>query len=160
MPDAISVSQCWALLHRGWFGHLSVSVNALPLVVPVEYCVAGAELALCLGQYALPASALDAVVGFATETLDPATREGWSIQIQGRSHTTERSSAFHVAGMNVVRSRTSHQRPSMANTSTSVQSEPDPRHHPLLDRYRAGHRIACVQRRRDAAVSGTFASGR
>jgi hypothetical protein len=97
MPNAISVSQCWALLHQGWFGHLSVSVNALPLVVPVEYCVTGDELALCLGQYALPASALDAVVGFATETLDPATREGWSIQIQGRSHTTGRSSASTCA---------------------------------------------------------------
>ena len=95
--DAISAARCWALLHQGWFGHLSVSVNALPLIVPVEYCVRGDEIALCLGRCALPSGALDAVVGFATEALDPETREGWSIQVQGRSRASEPGSTSTCA---------------------------------------------------------------
>ena len=67
-------------------GRLALSVRALPLIVPVQYYLDGRRLALCLGHHELPERALDeTVVAFAADSIDPVTRSGWSVQVQGRS---------------------------------------------------------------------------
>ena len=67
-------------------GRLALSVRALPLIVPVQYYLDGRRLAVCLGHHELPERALDdTVIAFAADSIDPVTRSGWSVQVQGRS---------------------------------------------------------------------------
>jgi hypothetical protein len=83
---AIPERECWELLASVSVGRVALSTRALPAIFPVQYYVEGRMLAACLGHRELPSSALDGtVVAFAADAVDPATRSGWSVQVQGRS---------------------------------------------------------------------------
>ncbi len=78
--------RCWELLATVSVGHLALSVRALPVILPVQYYVTGHRLAVCLGHHAIPDRSLNhAVIAFAADAIDPATRSGWSVRIQGTS---------------------------------------------------------------------------
>jgi hypothetical protein len=82
----LSERKCWELLASASVGRLALSVRALPVILPVQYYLDGRRLAVCLGHHALPERALDeTVVAFSADSIDPATRSGWSVQVQGRS---------------------------------------------------------------------------
>ena len=84
--DALSERECWELLATASVGRLALSVRALPLIVHVQYYLDGRRLAVCLGHHELPERALDeTVIAFAADSIDPVTRSGWSVQVQGRS---------------------------------------------------------------------------
>jgi nitroimidazol reductase NimA-like FMN-containing flavoprotein (pyridoxamine 5'-phosphate oxidase superfamily) len=84
--DALSQRQCWELLATVSVGRLALSVRALPVIVPVQYCLDGRRLAVCLGHLELPERSLDeAIIAFTADSIDPVTRSGWSVQVQGRS---------------------------------------------------------------------------
>jgi hypothetical protein len=84
--EALSERECWELLATASVGRLALSVRALPLIVPVQYYLDGRRLAVCLGHHELPERALDeTVVAFAADSIDPVTRSGWSVQVQGKS---------------------------------------------------------------------------
>jgi Pyridoxamine 5'-phosphate oxidase len=83
---ALSERDCWELLATVSVGRLALSVRALPTIVPVQYYLDGRRLAVCLGHHGLPARALDeTIIAFAADSIDPVTRSGWSVQVQGRS---------------------------------------------------------------------------
>ena len=85
-PDLIPVQRCWDLLAMASVGRLALSVQALPVILPVQYCVAGRRLVVCLGHHAIPDRALrGTIVAFSADAIDPGTRSGWSVQVQGRS---------------------------------------------------------------------------
>jgi hypothetical protein len=77
--------ECWELLASASVGRLALSIRALPAILPVQYYLDGRTLAVCLGHRELPERALNAVVAFAADAIDPQTRSGWSVQVQGRS---------------------------------------------------------------------------
>ena len=79
--------QCWELLASASVGRIALSIHALPAILPVQYYLDGRTLAVCLGHRELPERALNAVVAFAADAIDPQTRSGWSVQVQGRSAT-------------------------------------------------------------------------
>ena len=82
----ISAERCWALLRSGWLGRVSLSLNALPTILPVEYCVTGNELCVCLGHYDVPKrSVANAVIGFATDGINETTHQGWTVHVHGIS---------------------------------------------------------------------------
>ena len=84
--DALSERECWELLATASVGRLSLSVRALPMILPVQYCLNGRRLAVCLGHHGLPERALDeTIIAFSADSIDPVTRSGWSVQVQGRS---------------------------------------------------------------------------
>jgi len=84
--DALSERDCWELLATVSVGRLALSVRALPMILPVQYHLDGRRLAVCLGHHGLPERALDGtIVAFAADSIDPVTRSGWSVQVQGRS---------------------------------------------------------------------------
>jgi hypothetical protein len=84
--DDLSEQECWELLATASVGQLALSVRALPVIVPVQYYLDGRRLAVCLGHHGLPERALDeTVIAFAANSIDPATRSGWSVQVRGRS---------------------------------------------------------------------------
>jgi hypothetical protein len=84
--EVISEERCWELLATASVGRLALSVQALPLILPVQYYLDGRKLAVCLGHHEIPERDLDdAIIAFAADAVDPATRSGWSVQVQGRS---------------------------------------------------------------------------
>ena len=84
--DALSERECWQLLAIISVGRLALSVRALPVIVPVQYYLDGRRLAVCLGHHELPERALDeTIIAFAADSIDPVTRSGWLVQVQGRS---------------------------------------------------------------------------
>ncbi len=87
MPEhLIPEHRCWELLATTSVGRLALSVRALPLILPVQYYLDGHRLAICLGHHEIPERSLnDVIIAFAADTIDPATRSGWSVQVQGRS---------------------------------------------------------------------------
>jgi hypothetical protein len=87
MPDElIPENRCWELLTTVSVGRLALSVRALPVILPVQYYLDGRRLAICLGHHEIPERSLnDVIIAFAADAIDPATRSGWSVQVQGRS---------------------------------------------------------------------------
>ncbi len=84
--DALSERECWELLATASVGQLALSVRALPVILPVQYYLDGRRLTVCLGHHGLPERALDeTIIAFAADSIDPVTRSGWSVQVQGRS---------------------------------------------------------------------------
>jgi hypothetical protein len=83
----ITTADCWALLRSRWIGRVSLSLNALPTILPVEYCVSHDELYFCLGHYRVPRQAVaNTVVGFAADVIDETAHQGWTVHVQGRSN--------------------------------------------------------------------------
>jgi hypothetical protein len=85
--DLIPEEECWELLGSASVGRVALSIHALPAILPVQYYLDGRRLAVCLGHRGLPERSLNAVIAFAADAIDPASRSGWSIQVQGRSST-------------------------------------------------------------------------
>lgn len=84
--DELSERECWELLATAAVGRLALSVRALPMIVPVQYCLDGRRLAVCLGHSQLPERSLhETIIAFAADSIDPVTRSGWLVQVQGRS---------------------------------------------------------------------------
>jgi len=84
--ELISEERCWELLATASMGRLALSVQALPMILPVQYYLDGRKLAVCLGHHEIPERDLDdAIIAFAADAVDPVTRSGWSVQVQGRS---------------------------------------------------------------------------
>jgi Pyridoxamine 5'-phosphate oxidase len=84
--DVLPEGECWRLLAMVSVGRLALSVRALPVIVPVQYYLDGRRLAVCLGHHELPERSLDeTVIAFAADSIDPAARSGWWVQVQGRS---------------------------------------------------------------------------
>ena len=84
--DVLSERECWRLLATVSVGRLALSVHALPAIVPVQYYLDGRRLAVCLGHLELPERSLnETIIAFGADSIDPATRSGWSVQVQGRS---------------------------------------------------------------------------
>ena len=84
--DGLSEQECWELLATVSVGRLALSVRALPVILPVQYYLDGRRLAVCVGHHGLPERALDqTIIALAADSIDPVTRSGWSVQVQGRS---------------------------------------------------------------------------
>jgi hypothetical protein len=81
----IPEQECWELLASASVGRVALSIRALPAIVPVQYYLDRRTLAVCLGHRELPDRALNAVVAFAADAIDPQTRSGWSVQVLGRA---------------------------------------------------------------------------
>jgi hypothetical protein len=89
--EQIPSQRCWELLGTVSVGNLALSVRALPVILPVQYCLTGHRLVVCPGHNAIPERSLhDAVIAFTAGAIDPATRSGWSVQLQGRSFIARR----------------------------------------------------------------------
>ena len=84
--ERIPADQCWELLATASVGRLALSVRALPVILPVQYYVDGRRLAVCLGHHEIPKRSLnETIIAFAADAIDPLTRSGWSVQVQGLS---------------------------------------------------------------------------
>jgi hypothetical protein len=89
--DLIPEYRCWQLLATASVGRLALSVRALPVILPVQYCLDGRTLLVCLGHRQIPERSLNqTIIAFAADAIDPAARSGWSVHVQGRSAVPQR----------------------------------------------------------------------
>ena len=84
--EDIPKEKCQALLERGTFGRVALSMEALPAILPVQYYLAGDTIAICLGTFRVPEHAAHgAVIAFSVDDIDPVLRRGWSVQAVGEA---------------------------------------------------------------------------
>jgi len=84
-PD-LTPSECWELLALSHVGRLALSIQALPLILPVRYAVDGTSVIIGLGKHGLPLVSIDDVsVAFAVDAFDVPAGLGWMVQLQGRT---------------------------------------------------------------------------
>ena len=96
--DLIPEPECWELLASASVGRIALSIRALPAIFPVQYHLSGRNLMVCLGHHQLPGRALNAVVAFAADAIDPASRSGWSVQVQGQASVARQPMADDFCG--------------------------------------------------------------
>ena len=97
--ELIPEHRCWELLATVSVGRLALSVRALPVILPVQFYLDGHRLAICLEHHQFPERSLnDVIIAFAADAIDPVTRSGWSVQVQGRSVISRRLGLDTVCG--------------------------------------------------------------
>jgi nitroimidazol reductase NimA-like FMN-containing flavoprotein (pyridoxamine 5'-phosphate oxidase superfamily) len=101
--EVLTEEESLALLARGDFGRVGVTMGALPAIFPVNYCfVDGAVLFRTAPGSKLTAATDRAVVAFEVDEHDPADRTGWSVLAVGRSevvHDLDVTFAALAAGL-------------------------------------------------------------
>ena len=101
--DLIPEHQCWQLLATASVGRLALSVRALPVILPVQYYLDGRSLLVCLGHHQIPERSLNqTIIAFAADAIDPATRSGWSVHVQGRSAIPRRLGVDTACGQSAA----------------------------------------------------------
>jgi uncharacterized protein len=81
--DAMSTSECSERLRAGRLGRVGLSINALPVILPVFYeATEDSVLFFTEAGTKLAAAAVNAVVAFETDGLDDDG--GWSVMVLGR----------------------------------------------------------------------------
>jgi uncharacterized protein len=82
--DVLSSDECRFLLAEGSFGRVGVSVNALPVILPVTYQVHDDTVWFFTeAGTKLHAAVTNAVVAFEVDSLDE--EQGWSVLVIGQS---------------------------------------------------------------------------
>lgn len=75
---------CDGVLRRNARGRIALSVNALPVILPVAYEFLGEEIVMQVDLEDRNSAALDhAVVAFEVDEFDPVTGEGLSVMVRG-----------------------------------------------------------------------------
>jgi nitroimidazol reductase NimA-like FMN-containing flavoprotein (pyridoxamine 5'-phosphate oxidase superfamily) len=82
--EVLSRDECVELLSAATIGRIGVSSGALPLVLPVNFCVDGDRIVLRTGEGTkLDAASRHAVVSFEVDDIDPLCHTGWSVVVTG-----------------------------------------------------------------------------
>jgi len=82
----LTPAQCYDLLAPGGVGRFAFSTKAGPVVLPVNFAMAGRTIVFrTAGDSALSAHAYDEV-GFEVDRLDEALCQGWSVLVTGTAH--------------------------------------------------------------------------
>jgi len=76
--------ECVRLLAMATVGRVAVSMRALPVVVPVNFCLDGDAVVFRTAPGTkLNAACSHAVVGFQADCIDPVYHAGWSVLVRG-----------------------------------------------------------------------------
>jgi hypothetical protein len=80
----VSRDECLGLLRTTRVGRVALSIDALPVVLPVGFALLGENIVLrCLVDSPLSRSGVDVVLAFQVDNFDAATQTGWSVLVQG-----------------------------------------------------------------------------
>jgi nitroimidazol reductase NimA-like FMN-containing flavoprotein (pyridoxamine 5'-phosphate oxidase superfamily) len=82
--EVLGRDECLELLGSAALGRIGVSSAALPLVLPVNFCVDGGRIVVRTGASStLEAATRNAVVSFEVDDIDPVFHAGWSVVVTG-----------------------------------------------------------------------------
>ncbi|MHB1445634.1 MAG: pyridoxamine 5'-phosphate oxidase family protein [Acidimicrobiales bacterium] len=84
--ELLSEEQCLELLGSAGVGRIGVSISALPVIFPVNYCLRqGAIFFRTAEGTKLDAAADRTIIAFEVDEVDPVEHSGWSVLVIGRS---------------------------------------------------------------------------
>jgi nitroimidazol reductase NimA-like FMN-containing flavoprotein (pyridoxamine 5'-phosphate oxidase superfamily) len=84
--EKIAPHDCRMLLDRAYVGRVGVSVQALPVILPVNYVMHEGDVVFRVSAGTkLAAATAGAVVAFEVDHHDPHGTTGWSVLLQGRA---------------------------------------------------------------------------
>ncbi|MGZ4682601.1 MAG: pyridoxamine 5'-phosphate oxidase family protein [Acidimicrobiales bacterium] len=94
--EILDERECLTLLRHETIGRVGLSVEALPVVLPVNFVLVPGGILLRTSEGSkLRAAWEQAVVAFEADHYDPLTRTGWSVLVQGRSRVITDSKEVH-----------------------------------------------------------------
>jgi hypothetical protein len=101
--EVLGREECIRLLGTTTLGRVGITVGALPVVLPVNFCLLGGDIVVRTGAGTkLAAATRNAVVAFEVDEFDPFTHLGWSVVVTGTArHVTggEESRVLREAGI-------------------------------------------------------------
>jgi nitroimidazol reductase NimA-like FMN-containing flavoprotein (pyridoxamine 5'-phosphate oxidase superfamily) len=93
VTEPLGEAECLRLLAAGGVGRIGYSGRFGPTILPVNFALHGQTIVFRTGQHSpmgddLRTGIADAAykVAFEVDEISPATREGWSILVQGAAH--------------------------------------------------------------------------
>lgn len=82
--DVLDRQECLALLGSVPVGRLGLSIDALPVIVPVNFVLDGDRIIIGTGEGSkFDAAVAGVVVCFEADYWDPLDHHGWSVLVQG-----------------------------------------------------------------------------
>jgi nitroimidazol reductase NimA-like FMN-containing flavoprotein (pyridoxamine 5'-phosphate oxidase superfamily) len=82
--EVLDRDECLELLSSASVGRIGLSAGALPVVLPVNFCVDGDRIVVRTGEGTkLAAAVRQAVVSFEVDDIDPLFHTGWSVVVTG-----------------------------------------------------------------------------
>ncbi|GAA4931675.1 hypothetical protein GCM10023237_62280 [Streptomyces coeruleoprunus] len=88
-PELVDLGpeECWTLLGTHGVGRVAVTSHEGPAILPVNYLVAGREVAFRTSPDSVPAKAASGEVAFEVDHIDDAFSQGWSVLVVGAART-------------------------------------------------------------------------
>jgi nitroimidazol reductase NimA-like FMN-containing flavoprotein (pyridoxamine 5'-phosphate oxidase superfamily) len=83
--QTLTAAECYDLLSAGGVGRVAITTADGPVVVPVNYAMAGQTVIFRTAPDTLLAGYLDGPAGFEVDRLDEALSQGWSVLVTGRA---------------------------------------------------------------------------
>jgi len=83
--QALTAAECHELLAPGGIGRVAFTATDGPVVLPVNYAMAGQTVIFRTAPDTLLAGYLDGPAGFEVDRLDEALVQGWSVLVTGRA---------------------------------------------------------------------------
>ncbi len=85
MLQALTAAECYDLLSPGGVGRVAFTTTDGPIVLPVNYAMAGQTVIFRTAPDTLLAGYLNGPAGFEVDRLDEALSQGWSVLMTGRA---------------------------------------------------------------------------
>jgi len=83
--ETLTSAECFDLLSPGGVGRVAFTTADGPVVLPVNYAMAGRTVIFQTAPDTLLAGNLDCLAGFEVDGLDEALSQGWSVLVTGRA---------------------------------------------------------------------------
>jgi transcriptional regulator with XRE-family HTH domain len=83
--QTLTTAECYDLLSPGGVGRVAFTIADGPVVLPVNYAMAGHTVIFRTAPDTLLAGYLDGPAGFEVDRLDEALSQGWSVLVTGRA---------------------------------------------------------------------------
>lgn len=83
--ETLTAEECFDLLSFGGVGRVAFTATQGPVVLPVNYAMAGRTVIFRTAPDTLLAGYLDCLAGFEVDGLDEVKNQGWSVLVTGRA---------------------------------------------------------------------------
>ncbi len=99
--DHFDDEECLALLGRAQFGRITLSLRAVPVVLPVRYVMSGDEILFTLSVGQLAAAFPETVVTLHADGFDEDNGQRWTVFAVGHARRVEGSDRLGLAGVSL-----------------------------------------------------------
>ena len=102
--QTLTSAECYDLLSPGGVGRVAFTAADGPVVLPVNYAMAGHTIIFRTAPDTLLAGYLDGPAGFEVDRLDEALSQGWSVLVTGHAvRVTSEADVRHLERHTVIR---------------------------------------------------------